>query len=60
MPCALAALCSARLYAIQEVQEIGIQVYRIVVRRHVVDARSTVLAGEPISLFHPLQINDVV
>src|SRR6516162_9768981 len=32
-------------YAIQEVQEIGLQVLRIFVRRHTVDARSTILAG---------------
>jgi hypothetical protein len=36
---------ATRLDAIQEVQEIGFQVCRIVVRRHTVDARSTILAG---------------
>jgi hypothetical protein len=39
--------------AIQEVQEIGFQVCRIVVRRHTVDARSTILAGQPAGFFHP-------
>jgi hypothetical protein len=51
---------AARLDAIQEVREIGFQVYRIVVRRHTVDARSTILAGYPVGFFHPLQIDDVV
>src|SRR5712672_3585308 len=37
---------ATRLDAIQKVQEIGFQVCRIVVRRHTVDARSTILAGE--------------
>ena len=51
---------AARLDAIQEVQEIGLQVCRIVGRRHTVDARSTILAGEPVGLLHPFQIDDVV
>src|SRR5216684_6687219 len=36
---------AAGLDAIQEIQEIGFQVFRIVGRRHTVDARSTILAG---------------
>src|ERR1700732_5159492 len=51
---------ATRLDAIQEVQEIDFQVCRIVGRRHTVDAGSTILAGEPVSLFHPFQIDDVV
>ena len=39
--------------ATQEVQEIGFQVYRIVVRLHTVDARSTILAGEPVDSANP-------
>src|SRR6516165_153451 len=53
-------LVATRLDAIQEVQEIGFQVCRIVVRHHTVDARSTILAGEPVGFFHPFQIDDVV
>ena len=51
---------AARLDAIQEVQEIGFQVFRIVDRRHTVDARSTILACEPVGFFHPFQVDDVV
>jgi hypothetical protein len=51
---------TTRLDAIQEVQEVGFQVLRIFVRRHTVDARSSILAGEPVSFFHPFQINDVM
>src|SRR6516164_1573058 len=51
---------AARLDAIQEVQEMGLQVFRIVDRRHTVDARSTILACEPVGFFHPFQIEDVV
>jgi hypothetical protein len=36
---------ATRLDAIQEVQEIGLQVCRILVRHHTVDARSTILPG---------------
>jgi hypothetical protein len=36
------------------------QVCRIVGRRHTVDARSTILAGEPVGLIHPFQVDDVV
>src|SRR6516162_6852238 len=53
-------LVATRLDAIQEVQEIGFQVCRIVVRHHTVDARSTILAGEPVGFFHPFQVDDVV
>ena len=55
-----AVLGATRLDTIQEVQEIGFQVRRIVCRRHTVDAESTILAGEPVGLFHPFQIDDVV
>src|SRR6266705_2839967 len=51
---------ATRLDAIPEVQEIGFQVCRVVGRRHTVDARSTILAGEPVGFFHPFQIDDVV
>jgi hypothetical protein len=44
----------------QEVQKIGFQVYRIVRGPYVVDSRSTILAGEPIGVLHPFQIDDVV
>ena len=57
---ALARFVATRLDAIQEVQEIGFQVFLIVGRRHTVDARSTFLAGEPVGFFHPFQIDDVV
>src|SRR6266404_3011280 len=53
-------LVATRLDAIQEAQEIVLQVCRIVVRRHTVDARCTILAGEPVGLFHPFQVDDVV
>ena len=36
------------------------QVHVIICRRNAVDAGSTVLAGQPIGLFHPVQIDDVV
>src|ERR1700689_2788841 len=51
---------ATRLDATQEVQEIGFHVYRIVVCLHTVDARSTILAGEPVGFFHPFQVDDVV
>ena len=51
---------ATRFDAVQKVQEIGFQVCRIVVRRHTVDARSTILAGQPVGFFHPFQIYDVV
>jgi hypothetical protein len=53
-------LVAARLDAIQEVREFGLQVGRVVGRRHTVDAGSTILAGEPVGLFHPFQVDDVV
>src|SRR5262249_44050363 len=37
-----------------------VQVCRIFVRCHAVDARRTILAGEPVRLLHPFQIDDVV
>ncbi len=51
---------TAGLDAIQEVQQIGLQVHLIICRRNAVDAGSTVLAGQPIGLHHPVQIDDVV
>jgi len=51
---------AARLDAIQEVQKIGLQVHFVIYRRDAVDAGSTVLAGQPIGLRHPSQIDDVV
>jgi hypothetical protein len=51
---------ATRLDAIQEIQEIGFQVCRIVGRRHTVNARSTILAGEPVGFFHPFQVDDAV
>ena len=53
-------LIAARLDAIEEVQEFGLQVHLIVCRRDAVDAGSTILAGQPIGLLHPVQIDDVV
>src|ERR1700730_5969145 len=53
-------LIAARLDAVQEVQKIGLQVFRIVSRRHTVDAGSTILAGEPVSFLQPFQIDDMV
>ena len=51
---------ATRLDAIQEVQEIGFQVCRVVCGRYIVGSRGTILAGEPIGFFHPFQIDDVV
>src|SRR3954454_16003228 len=51
---------TARLDAPQEVREIGLQGRLVVGRSHPIDARSTVLAGQPIGLPHPVQIDDVV
>ena len=46
--------------ALQEVRKIGLQVLRVLRRRHTVDAGSTILAGEPVGFLHPFQIDDVV
>jgi len=51
---------AAGLDAFQEVQKIGLQVHFIVCRGDAVDAGSTVPAGQPIGLQHPIQIDDVV
>ena len=51
---------AARLDALQEVQKIGLQVHFVVRRCDAVDAGSTILAGQPIGLLHPVQIDDVV
>src|SRR6516162_855873 len=53
-------LITARLDALQEVRKIGLQVLRILGRRHTIDAGSTLLAGEPVGFPHPFQIEDVV
>ena len=53
-------LIAARLDAAEEVQQVGLQVLRIFDRRHAVDARSTILAGEPPGFLHPFQVDDVV
>src|SRR2546429_222698 len=37
-------------------ENVGIQVCRIIVRCHAVDAGRTILAGEPVRLLHPFQI----
>jgi hypothetical protein len=57
---ALAALRATQLDAVQKVQEIGFEVSRIVVRRHTVDARNTILAGQPVGFFHPLQVDNML
>src|SRR5271167_15955 len=51
---------AARPDALQEVQKIGLQVHFVVRRCDAVDAGSTVFAGQPVSLHHPIQIDDVV
>jgi hypothetical protein len=51
---------AARLDAAQEVQEMGLKVPRIVGRRHTVDAGSTILAGEPPGLLHPIEVDDMM
>ena len=51
---------AARANAIQEVRQIGLEVRFVVRRRHAVDARGTILARQPVSLLHPVQIDDVV
>src|SRR5262245_7337849 len=53
-------LVAARLDASQEVQKIGLQVFRVVSRPHTVDAGGTILAGEPEGFFKPFQIDDMV
>src|SRR5215467_5778074 len=54
------SLIAARLDALQEVHKIGFQVLRVLCRRHPVDARGTVLAGEPVGFLHPFRVDDVV
>jgi hypothetical protein len=51
---------ASRLDAFQEVQKVGLQVHFVVCRCDAVDAGSTILAGQPIGLQHPIQIDDVV
>jgi len=51
---------AARLDALQEVQKIGLEVRLVVCRCDTVDAGSAVLAGEPVGLQHPIQVDDMV
>jgi hypothetical protein len=53
-------LVAAGLDAVQEVQKVGLEVFRILRRRHTVDAGSAILAGEPEGFLHPFQVDDVV
>src|SRR5262245_33817529 len=53
-------LIAAGLDALQEMRKIGLQVLRILCRRHTVDAGGTILAGEPVGFPHPFQIDDMV
>src|SRR5215472_3216061 len=53
-------LITARLDALQEVRQVGLQVLLILCRRHTVDTGGIILAGEPVGFPHPLQIEDVV
>jgi hypothetical protein len=53
-------LIPARLDAIEEVTKIGLQVRLIDRRRDTVDAGSPILAGQPVGLLHPVQIDDMV
>src|SRR5215475_15527443 len=53
-------LVAARLNALQEVPKVGLQVLRVLCRCHTVDTGSTILAGEPVGLPHPFQVEDVV
>ena len=48
------------LDAFEKVQQVGLQVRLIILRRDAVDAGSAVLAGQPKGLPHPIQIDDVV
>ena len=51
---------AAGLDALQEVQQIGLQVRLVVRRRHTVDAGRSILARQPIRLLHPFQVDDMV
>src|SRR5262245_38942462 len=53
-------LVAAGLDALQEVGKIGLQVLRVLGRRHTVDTGSAILAGEPVGFPHPIQVEDVV
>src|SRR5215510_179325 len=46
--------------ALPEVRKVGLQVLRVLRRRHTIDAGSTILAGEPVGFLHPFQIENVV
>jgi hypothetical protein len=51
---------ATRLDALQKIQKVDLQVRFVVRRRDAVDARSTVLAGQSVSLLHPVQVDDTV
>ena len=51
---------AARLDPVQEVVKIGLQILLVVGARHTVNARRTVLAGAPIRLDHPLEVDEVM
>src|SRR5262245_4010626 len=53
-------LIATRLDALQKVQQIGLQVGRVVGRCHTVNAGGTILAGKPVGFLQPFQIDDVV
>ena len=46
--------------ALQEIQQVGLQVPLVFRRRHAVDAGRPILARQPVGLLHPLQVDDVV
>ena len=53
-------LVAAGLDAVQQVHRLASRFCRVVRRRHTVDARRTILAGEPPGLLHPFEIDDMV
>ena len=46
--------------AAQKVQQVGLQCRLVVGRRYAVDSRCPILAGQPIGLLHPVQIDNVM
>jgi hypothetical protein len=51
---------ATRLDAVEEVEKVRLQLFRIVGRRGSVDARRAILAGSSIGFQHPFQIEDVM
>jgi hypothetical protein len=51
---------AAGLDALQEVQQLGLQVRLVIRRCHTVDAGRSILARQPIRLSHPFQVDDLV